>query len=241
MRFVDVTLHSNRQKPQMDTSENRHNWALKYEHNDLFRPGDNVELNACVGKNGGPYNFSAYSRGYFEAGKRLVGSLVENQSLVDIIVYPVVYIYRHAIELGLKHLAYRLPPFFDKKEPIKLTHNLIDNWILVLEYLEQLPDGGNDPEPIQIVDKVLKDLVQLDPKGETFRFPQSRNEVLHLQDTSIINVEIFAVAMVKVYEAFQFWFDVVAILWETKSEALYDEQQELASISVDEMLWNGPD
>jgi len=211
-----------------------------YDHNDLFRPGSNVHLNACVGRNGGPYDFSAYSRGYFEAGVRLVQSLFHNESYVDIIVYPVIYIYRHAIELGLKHLAYRLPPLFEEKQPIRLTHRLIDNWLLVREYLEKLPDGGNDPTHIQLVDKVIKDFVQLDPKGETFRFPQSKDGDIHLLDTSVINIEIFAAAMIKVYEAFQFWFAVVGILWDSYSDVLEYERQELADINADEMLWNGP-
>ena len=180
-----------------------------YKQNDLFQPGRDIKLNACVGKNGGPYNYKDYSKGYFEAGRRIVNDLDGNYRYIDILVYPIVFLNRHAIELGLKHLAQYLPLLFGEEQQLKQTHKLMDNWILVKKYIIRLPEGGDDPEPISIVDGFLGDFVQLDPKGQTFRFPEDTMGELHLQNISIINIRVFAEAMKKVYEAFDFWFTAV--------------------------------
>jgi len=36
-----------------------------YNYTGLFRTGPNPSLNACVGANGGPYDFPAYGDGFF--------------------------------------------------------------------------------------------------------------------------------------------------------------------------------
>ena len=209
--------------------------AFRYAQNDLFKSGPNFKLNACVGKNGGPYNFRDYSKGYFEAAQRIAASSFSTPHLIDVMIYPLVYLFRHGIELGLKHLAQKLPLIFDEKNQVHTTHRLLDNWLIVRRYLEQLPDGGNDPQPIQTVDRVLKDFVQLDPKGEAFRFPQSTDGQPYLDEVSVINIGVLAEAMKDVREAFDFWFTVTETLRDIKAEEFFYYQRHAA-----EMLWYGP-
>jgi hypothetical protein len=190
-----------------------------YKHNDLFRPGERAELNACVGKNGGPYDFYAYSRGYFSAGDRLLASLFQDSFSLDLIVYPVIYIYRHAIELALKHLARGLPALWDDDTEIKLSHKLKDNWLVVRPYLLKSPDFGG-AELLAKVDVILDDFVEIDPSGEVFRFPESRDGSRFLQDTSHINLLVFGQAMESLQEIFDFWFDTLTQLWDYKCELL---------------------
>lgn len=75
----------------------------------LFSPGRNMQLNACVGKNGGPAGVDRYASGYFEAGARLVKSLQDEPSRVDCVIYPLVMVNRHGIEtaLNLSRYPYR--------------------------------------------------------------------------------------------------------------------------------------
>jgi hypothetical protein len=47
----------------------------RYAHNVLFRPGPNLNLNACVGENGGPYDFAAYGEGFFHAGFEIIEAI----------------------------------------------------------------------------------------------------------------------------------------------------------------------
>lgn len=186
-------------------------------HNSLFRPGQNMRLNACVGKNGGPAGFDRYASGYFEAGARLVASLKENSASVDCLIYPLVMLYRHGIETTLKHLVRILPLICDKEAEVKLTHNLLDNWIIVRRFLSEL-DAGE--EGLDDVEALLKDFVEIDPRGETFRYPEDTRRNRLLQDTSLINVEVFGegMALVAMYlEGSCYWADQ---LEEAKAEAL---------------------
>ncbi len=73
--------------------------------NDLFSGGNDTDLNACVGWNGGPADFGRYAQGYFEAGERLVKSLRRDPYEVDGVIYPLVMVYRHGVEAMLKQLA----------------------------------------------------------------------------------------------------------------------------------------
>lgn len=190
----------------------------RYRENDLFRRGPRIQLNACVGSNGGPYDLHAYSRGYFLAGQRLSASLDESTMSVDVLVYPLVFLYRHAIELGLKALAQNLPRIWDDDTKIHLTHKLQDNWSRVRPYLTREPEFDPNEPVLGFVDRVLADLVEIDPTGEAFRFPSARSGNLFLQDMSVINVEVFGKAMTTVADAFDYWNGRAEELWDAKCE-----------------------
>jgi hypothetical protein len=191
-------------------------------HNNLFRPGPNMRLNACVGKNGGPAGFDRYANGFFAAGARLVASLKEDPWEVDLIVYPLVVTYRHGVEVALKHLCHVLPGLCDEKADVKLTHRLLDNWKTVRRLLEHLGEGCDD---ITRVDAALKDIVEIDPRGENFRYPLAKDGTRVLQDTSLINVEVFGAEMdfvARFFEGCCCWADH---LWECKCDQMAWERE----------------
>jgi hypothetical protein len=170
-------------------------------HNSLFRPGPNFHLNACVGRNGGPADFHRYAFGYFEAGERLVKSLQEDHASVDLLIYPLVHLYRHGIEAVLKHLGRELPILCNEKATVKQTHKLLDNWASVRHHLQQLQAA--DAKTLDSVEEKLKEIVEIDPNGETFRYPKAKDGKMHLQETSIINAEVFAEEMQGLVEFFE--------------------------------------
>lgn len=180
-------------------------------------------MNACVGPNGGPYDFADYAHGYFLAARELVDSLQRKSNYVDIVVYPLCYAYRHAVELGLKYLARELPKLYGEKNDIRLTHNLSDNWQQVRPYLSRAGKYLDaDNSAISYVDKVLADFLEFDPSGEVFRFPENKKGELHLQDARIINVEVLGAHMNKLADIFEFWFDKSKDLMEYRHELQLD-------------------
>ena len=178
-----------------------------YKENDIFRRGPQTRLNACVGPNGGPYDFEDYARGYFLAAKSQLAAICENSAYVDILIYPLSYCYRHGIELAFKHLARELPGLFRENGTISMTHKLNDNWRRVRGYLCKRPEFFDpDDRLISYTDKVLKDFLEFDPGGDVFRFPENRDGELHLQDARIINVEVLGAYLNELGEIFEFWF-----------------------------------
>lgn len=192
----------------------------EYKENDLFRPSDNWRMNACIGKNGGPYDYSDYSRGYFDAGKRLIKSAHEDPFFLDVLVYPLVFLCRHGIELGLKHLSKTLPKLLNEPGDIKFTHRLQDNWVAVSELLKKMPEELNNEETLTFVYNVIKNFCQFDPNGETFRFPEDKKGSLFLQDSCIINVAVFGEIAIDVSSIFEYWFDEINILAHYNAEML---------------------
>src|SRR5262249_22271925 len=126
------------------------------------------------------------------AAKRLVKSLQEDPHFVDCAIYPLVLLYRHGIELSLKHLAPLVLYLSDETGKVAATHKLMDNWSLVRRCLVKLDE---DEAELTRIEGKLKELVEIDPNGETFRYPEARDTTPHLQDTSLINVEVFAEEM----------------------------------------------
>jgi hypothetical protein len=161
-------------------------------HNDLFRPGPNISLNACVGRNGGRATFERYSWGYFDAAARLTESIYADSFGVDGLIYPLVLLYRHGIETALKHLARRLSVLNARPSMMKKTHRLLDNWSLVRGDLAKL---GAERQELDKAEKLLKQFVEFDANGEVFRYPEAQDESPHLDETSLINVQVFAEQM----------------------------------------------
>ena len=104
---------------------------------------------------------------------------------IDLLIYPIVFCFRHGIELAIKDLVIILPKLWNQTNAIQLTHDLINDWTLARGFLSQEPFQSNDATTDQ-VEKVLTDLVALDPNGQAFRFPSARDGKLFLQDTAII-------------------------------------------------------
>lgn len=191
----------------------------RYRTNDLFKPDNPWQLNACIGMNGGPYDFDAYSRGYFSAAKTLVDAVIADNTEIDLTVYPIVYCYRHGIELALKHLAYLLPQIWGEASQQISTHKLIDAWGVVKTYL--LRDQVFDEEGTQIgyVDSVINDIIQFDPTAEVFRFPSDRSGGFYLQDAAHINIPVLSETLEAVRGIFEGWSTSGAAMLDYKHEA----------------------
>ena len=192
----------------------------QYRHNDLFRPASPTDFNACVGPNGGPYDFEDYALGYFEAGSRIVSSLLSDRWMLDVVIYPLVFTYRHGIELSLKNLAVRLPLVWDEESEVRLTHLLSDNWDRIKTYLKREQEFDPENTLIDQVDTILKDFLEIDRTGQVFRYPTDCSGFNHLDgELSVINVIVFQQAMQTVSKTFEFWMDSVRVLLQNKREA----------------------
>jgi hypothetical protein len=177
--------------------------VASFKVNDLFRPGPNGDLNACVGENGGPYDFFDYALGYFKGAAAIARAAERRELPVDIAVYPMVYSYRHGIELCLKHLGRIVPPLFGDPPAVLPTHKLMDTWEEVKPYLQKWR-GFESASTVPVIDKVIEDVLAFDPNGEVFRFPEDRRGDLHLQDARIINLDVLREAVEQTSEVFSF-------------------------------------
>lgn len=200
----------------MDKNQPQITQRFQGKHNSLFSSGPNGWLNACVGKNGGYAGFDRLAHGYFNAGDVLVERLRRDRSGLDLLIYPLVQTYRQGIENMLKYLALLLAGLQNGNDKLRYTHRLLDNWQTVRKHLTDL---GIEKGELDKVEHILSELVEIDATGETFRYPRSRDGKRHLEDTTHINLEVFADGM----SALTTFFDGV-YCWATE---MLDQKQEM--------------
>jgi hypothetical protein len=112
----------------------------------LFGSGTDWEMNACISAmNAAMY----YQDGYRRAALHLVDYVCEVERGQDYLVYPIVYLYRHHIELTLKSIIdaaafvtdYALT---DKDHDTLGRHDLVKLWKLVRPMLSPACELGGD-------------------------------------------------------------------------------------------------
>ena len=178
----------------------------RYKHNDLFRPDPSrSHLNACVGFNGGPADFRTYADAYLRAGLTIIDSCERHEQPVDLMIYPIAYNLRHGIELYLKHFCSTLPLLWDSKESTKLNHKLLDDWAVVKGYVSRDDYFSLGIGAIELVERIIKDVAEIDPSGEIFRFPYSKKRDFHLKDQALINVLVLKSAIGELLDVFVRW------------------------------------
>jgi hypothetical protein len=179
--------------------------VAKFQPNSLFRNGPNPHLNACVGANGGPYDFSDYGEGFFEGGKQIIEAIKRGEWTIDILVYPAAFSFRHGIELYVKHLVKELSTYNKSGAAYQKTHNLQDNWKLLVQEAQQSKLKFFEPTELVVAGDIIDEFCQIDPTGQVFRYPEDIKGNAHLEGLGVINVEVLADGMSTLHEMLETW------------------------------------
>ena len=180
-----------------------------YQPNSLFRSGLNPSLNACVGTNGGPYDFGAYGEGFFEGGFQIIEAIKRGEWTIDLLIYPATFSFRHGIELYLKHMV-RL--FAKNSGTYKKTHTLQDNWSDFESQVTATNHSAFDAQELLIAKNIIDDFCNIDPSGQVFRYPEDLKGNQHLIGLGVINVEVLSDGMRTLYESLESWRIAVEII-----------------------------
>lgn len=162
--------------------------------NNTFRAAEPTWANACVGENGNPQIYE-YAAGFASAAKSLLDSVIAEEGLelpVDMLIYPICFNMRHAVELFLKSTVAslgrvaairnrKLPPF-----DMVGTHDLGKVWTYVKEHAGALDVRYRDH--VDGLEPYVQDIAELDATGQVFRYPFDTEQKKHLVDVSVINV-----------------------------------------------------
>lgn len=179
----------------------------RFRENDLFR-GDrlNPSKNACVGDNGGRYDLFDYALGYFDASLILLRAGHQPNAIIDTLVYPACYSYRHSLELFMKWLVNEMG-FALNDETLKAAkvHDLSKNWELAVAGFARLPKRLAKPEELELMTLAIKCVSEVDPNGETFRFSDDRKDRQHLKEWRLINLTVLLSYVETTVEVMKDW------------------------------------
>lgn len=135
----------------------------------LFIEAEDWWMNACLDWYHDPIEL--YIVGYKEAGDSLVNSVADRSGTADSLIFPIVFLYRHYIELRLKSLLHDGNRLLDIEHKQKSEHQPSKLWSKVRDILvEPWPDGSKDD--LVAFDSLINQFEQVDPRSTTFRYPK---------------------------------------------------------------------
>ncbi len=146
----------------------------------LFGSGTDWQVNACVN---GIDNSMAYKDGYRRAALHLVECVCDAGRGQDFLVYPIVYLYRHHIELTLKSIinvaCFLVDYTLTKKDLDTLgRHGLAELWTLARPLLNPVCELGGSPaipaDDLEGIDSYILQLHEYDPDGQHFRYSTTK-------------------------------------------------------------------
>jgi hypothetical protein len=193
----------------------------------LFAPGQDSETNACIA-HWIEVDF-VYTSGFRRAGLRLAEHVCETGSDQDFLIYPIVYLYRHHVELILKTIVAVAASLLDRE----LTdgdrkalggHDLARLWAAARPLLNPVcalvPNPPFPDDDLRGIDSYIRQLHEHDPNGESFRYATRKLKPGDRRGTAVgtpwlspdlklVNIRAFAAAMEKLadyLEGIEGWF-----------------------------------
>ncbi|HBH4764843.1 TPA: hypothetical protein KTG61_004865 [Escherichia coli] len=151
--------------------------------------------NACL--NYMPDHGTAYTEGYRRAADILINHIDESGRDQDFLVYPVLFLYRHHLELLIKQiigLALALAEDPDKHQYKKDDHNLNNLWPLAQKLILEVDDSYR-PSDFKIVKEVVKALHQADERATDFRYARRNDGTRSLEGIHYVNTRRFGKKM----------------------------------------------
>lgn len=111
-------------------------------------------------------------RGYREAGDYLVRRVESENAPPELLVYPVVVLYRHYLELSLKHLYVLTGRQLHESIAFKENHGLLPIWETVRARLPRIPGVGK-LRGLEAVALVVGSFAAKDKGATNFRYPDN--------------------------------------------------------------------
>jgi hypothetical protein len=118
----------------------------------------------------GKWNF--YADAYKEAADKLVDQIQEDWGPDDKLILPIIFMYRHFVELKLKWIIIHLDGFSGTRisDGLFNQHRLFELWIYLKNHLNCLRCGQLDKDIKNGLEKLIKELSSLDPESFRFRY-----------------------------------------------------------------------
>lgn len=158
---------------------------------------DGVGSNFVISFMPDPKNdFSVFGRGYHNAASRLAEDLLSRGGFPDYDAYPVVFLYRHSLELYLKNVIYKsaLLMAFERMDDIRTTlhntHNLVILSKKATELIQRLFPHDEDLQLLaQEILKVSSEFSDIDPGSFGYRYPIDKKGHFSTKPHQVVSLE----------------------------------------------------
>lgn len=114
--------------------------------------------------------FPTYADGYRDAAQALIEKCLTEQRGNDVLIYPVVYLYRQYIELRMKEIIITIQYCKGEQKHIPPTHKIEELWRRLKTGYASLDEPLTD-ETIQNAERLILEFADIDPQSMAFRYP----------------------------------------------------------------------
>src|ERR1051325_2873076 len=164
------------------------------EHTKIFKRGETGSSLACLPQSPGQWH--RYAEGYRDGAEWLYARWRKDPVKPDYLAYPMVYLYRHYVELMLKEflLSAKHAGLIHLPKKWECDHNLKRLWDKICPLLGELfPD---EPERDTVnAQRLIYELHERDQFSQEFRYPTDREGRKHLGDMDHLDIDNFFDAM----------------------------------------------
>ena len=161
--------------------------------NPLFEPGDDWRLNACL--NYGADSWFAYADGYRRAAELVTDYVRGRHTDQDILIFPVLFLWRHHLEVKLKAIARKAARLLGEDWAPTADHDLSQLFAPACLLLERCFDQFGQKLPRADLARVRTALARfktIDARAMTFRYPEDLLNTKHLEGVTHINFDVVA-------------------------------------------------
>ena len=139
----------------------------------LFEGGDGTDwrANACMPLSP---DWLLYTMAYEQAARILIERSASGRDQ-DLLIYPIMFTARQAIELGFKEMIQLANRLLDQEPSYPMRHDLLELWNTIRSQLEQIGVTEDDQE-IDAFEDLICQVNSIDPKSITFRYPTDSND-----------------------------------------------------------------
>lgn len=160
-----------------------------WHHNALIHHNHDYESN----------KWESYATGYRIAAEVLARKVLDEMNNRDTLIFPIVFLYRHYLELRFKEIIEQGCLLVDESSNLKKHHDLFELWKEVKRLIATIwPESP--PQSFYKVDKVITDFCSVDRLSDGFRYPIKKNGENTLNGIKRINLRNFYEAMQPVVE-----------------------------------------
>ena len=134
--------------------------------------------------------FYIYATGYLEAAKIIYKNFDSQGRYHDILVYPIIYLFRQSIELLMKDIILTGNKIISGKPKLQKGHNLIFLLQRINNIIQKLIPNHNEND-IKILTSLIKEFDKIDSTSQEFRYPEKNDGMESLHGINHINLEAF--------------------------------------------------
>ena len=124
--------------------------------------------------------------GYMSAGAALIEACEEDRHERHFLIYPILFSYRHGIELAMKWVIARYGRYSTAEIGDIEHHDLWQLWKLCKQIIIEV--GGED-DAIAVVEQVIKDFHDLDKSALAFRYSRNKKGALIALPDGMIDLQ----------------------------------------------------